>query len=1028
MALLGNHADAQDAVQETWVLALRRPPREPGQLDGWLHTLLRRVASNLRRGRARRLRREQSAARPESLPAADAALVQRETLRRVLDGLCALAEPFRGALWQRFFEHQKPAAIAARTGEPLATVKSRLQRGLAMVRERLDGNGSDWRGALAGAFGLERASAVASGAALSTGVLLMGSGVKLAIGAAAVLAVAATLYLTRGAPVVESIASPGSGVVAAATGADGVANGETQQPGAASNERKEVAEAATVGSDVAVIRGRCVDEAGQPLAACAVTLSSQSATLLEPAPEDRVALQRWRDPAPVHTGTDGKFMITFVPLRALAFHLSLDHPERVPLGASWPEIKPGSRIDLADVVMHRGMRVRGHVIDEQHRPVPEAFVTLAEAAGPQPGVLACAAISATTTNLEGEFTSSQSSGPGVFRAFVSAPDKLQVTSPATIELGSGGTLDVEITVMRHAERGEITGFVFDTNGQPVHRAGIQVHQGWAATTSASDGTFSLVRSPDSTREPVRLAAQAQGFERVETPETHAWGERGVRLVLTPATRHGTDLQIRVLTEGGQPVGDYEAELLRLTDRGELDGAMSARCRKASGVAEVQTAKSGHYKMVVVPSSAGCAMTSWIPFDVEGTATQTIEVRVPVARERVLHLQWADGSAVADSLVRLVDPVDARLEWFDVPVRPLHRNQGGLAGPILVQETSTDASGDARLVGPGDRPLDVMLLGPSHAAQVLHLVRLDTSDPLVITVRSGATVRGSLRPTGIIRELRLLAALAPDGDLHGNPRSRLPMVVMRRLVRGGMQAVPIAGTDRIVVNDDGTFLLTGLPDGAATISIVCTTGYVPNAGALTVPEASAEVRLHEGEISELNFDLSRLISGELVGTAVLNGKPMPGANFMLACDTLIGGSLAINTDNEGTFRLHGRPGTYHLEIIQAAGSRISSTDATVVSGQATTATFAFTTASLRVRIHDAQGTLKPGVQVELDEAAGHAQVLVGPTNDAGEAHALLPPGTWTAWTLPSRVQLGTQVTAIAGTDLVLDLSLPPDSPR
>ncbi len=48
---------AEDIVQETWVSALRRGPKDDRSLRGWLATILRRHLRQVRRGEARRGRR-----------------------------------------------------------------------------------------------------------------------------------------------------------------------------------------------------------------------------------------------------------------------------------------------------------------------------------------------------------------------------------------------------------------------------------------------------------------------------------------------------------------------------------------------------------------------------------------------------------------------------------------------------------------------------------------------------------------------------------------------------------------------------------------------------------------------------------------------------------------------------------------------------------------------------------------------------------------------------------------------------------
>src|SRR5260221_460142 len=200
-ALVGEqHAD--DLVQDTVLQALQPHAQQPHSLRAWLATVLRYRAHKHRRSERRRQRREQLAARPEALPPADREVEAGDSLRLLTDNVLALPLPYREVLLLRYLKDLTPTEIAARTGDPLATVKSRLQRGLALLRERLDRDAADWRPALCAAFGLERAAPVAAAALSTTGVLLMGTGVKLAIvGVAAAIAVATTLFFAGGAPV-----------------------------------------------------------------------------------------------------------------------------------------------------------------------------------------------------------------------------------------------------------------------------------------------------------------------------------------------------------------------------------------------------------------------------------------------------------------------------------------------------------------------------------------------------------------------------------------------------------------------------------------------------------------------------------------------------------------------------------------------------------------------------------------------------------------------------------------------------------
>jgi len=156
-SLLASGADPDDVAQETWLRALRRPPADQGRLRPWLAAVARNVARQLRRGHERRVEHEQRAPAPS--PAASAAeLIDRTRLqRRVVDAVLALDEPYRATLLRRYFEDEMPAAIARRDGVPVDTVKTRLKRGLAQLREKL----ADDRSSLALWLGLPAGPSIA---------------------------------------------------------------------------------------------------------------------------------------------------------------------------------------------------------------------------------------------------------------------------------------------------------------------------------------------------------------------------------------------------------------------------------------------------------------------------------------------------------------------------------------------------------------------------------------------------------------------------------------------------------------------------------------------------------------------------------------------------------------------------------------------------------------------------------------------------------------------------------------------------
>ncbi|HTF86812.1 MAG TPA: sigma-70 family RNA polymerase sigma factor, partial [Planctomycetota bacterium] len=134
--LVEGREQREDLVQGTLVAALERPPRTLSW--SWLACVLRNRARDLVRSRASR-------GLAESLPALESAtpdateIAQRLELQETLTrALRALDEPYQTTLYLRYFEDLTPSEIARRSGVPVKTVKTRLERGLERLRQRLE--------------------------------------------------------------------------------------------------------------------------------------------------------------------------------------------------------------------------------------------------------------------------------------------------------------------------------------------------------------------------------------------------------------------------------------------------------------------------------------------------------------------------------------------------------------------------------------------------------------------------------------------------------------------------------------------------------------------------------------------------------------------------------------------------------------------------------------------------------------------------------------------------------------------------
>src|SRR5690606_2849024 len=140
-------------VQQTWLHALEQGTacrQDIVHPRSWLRRVVRNVAANLRRGERRRLDREHRVAAIDRVPSS-AELMEREERRRALvAAIDRLPPSSRTVILLRYFEGLPPRRIAAELDLPVETVWTRLRRGLALLRQRLDADvGGDLRAWLA---------------------------------------------------------------------------------------------------------------------------------------------------------------------------------------------------------------------------------------------------------------------------------------------------------------------------------------------------------------------------------------------------------------------------------------------------------------------------------------------------------------------------------------------------------------------------------------------------------------------------------------------------------------------------------------------------------------------------------------------------------------------------------------------------------------------------------------------------------------------------------------------------------------
>ncbi len=140
---VGNHHDAEDLTEQTFLQAYRHFERARRESDGrplrpWLIRIAHNLASNYHRDRARR---PTSPLDPDDPPAAlhptEQVVEGREDLRQVIEGLKGLPDDRREALIMRFALGMSNREIARALGRTDGATKVLIHRAIKQLEEML---------------------------------------------------------------------------------------------------------------------------------------------------------------------------------------------------------------------------------------------------------------------------------------------------------------------------------------------------------------------------------------------------------------------------------------------------------------------------------------------------------------------------------------------------------------------------------------------------------------------------------------------------------------------------------------------------------------------------------------------------------------------------------------------------------------------------------------------------------------------------------------------------------------------------
>lgn len=469
--LAGDGHAAEDLVQETWVAALDARCPQPRALRPWLRGILRNLWIDAQSARRARGERERAVARDEALDGASELVAELELRKSVAEALLALEEPYRRALYLRFFKDQSLAAIAAREGLALSTVHERIQTGLERLRLRLDRERGGRRAWAVGLLALVEPARGSLVAAVET--MAMAGALKVAASILVVGAGVAWWWSERTQPeratLTEApappfpVEQPPQATTLASVQAPAGVRAELPTSGAA----RPLA-VPSVNPEPRRIEGHVLDAHGSPVAQVAVGWSAVA------------------DEARTLSRVDGSF--TIAERHEHDARIVCLDPGFVTLVPGTPALLGSARDEL--VVVAPRAAFAGLVLAPEGTPVPGARVSfrLRDALFRELGVQRRppgTEEARTSTDADGRFALADLAGGEHVFLQVEAAGFL----PAEVALPVGGALDLVLVLERNQRGLVIRGFVLDARAAPVE--GAQVSAGHEIVRSDAAGHFEL---------------------------------------------------------------------------------------------------------------------------------------------------------------------------------------------------------------------------------------------------------------------------------------------------------------------------------------------------------------------------------------------------------------------------------------------------------------------------------------------------------------------------------------------------------
>ncbi|MDX2089848.1 MAG: sigma-70 family RNA polymerase sigma factor [Kofleriaceae bacterium] len=911
-ALVGDAA-AGDVVQDTFEIALARPPKREGPLRPWLGGVARNVARMATRGRVRRERREEASVPAAEVPTPEELVARVQLQQRVASIVLSLHEPLRSTLLLRFFEGLTSSEIARAQAIPAATVRSRLKDALDRVRATLDeehrGNRRAWTVLLVSPVALPSGSA-----ALAGGMLVKTSlKVLIALVIAAVLVVGARFAGLWGGSNDEVAQKPAPAAKPAAPSKHAA---PVPTPAVAAALREVPAFHDDDPKGPLRLEGQVIDDKDAPVAGAFVAIDTNPPRVVETEadggfvfeeliPRDyrleatagdgyagpaRLRLDEKPEPVTLRLHRAGTLEVSVtakrggapvkgaeVELRATLVWKAITDANGVAtlrgVGATWAPLAvrangfapaalmlntSGEAAERVAVSLAGGAPISGQIVDEGGKPVGGARVVATSASEPLPVI--DPRRDAVLAGRDGTFTI-PSVAAGTWRITATHGDFAPQTSvPLTVD-GEHAKTGINLVLVGG---GEVRGVVKDKAGNPVPAADVRVvargYVFWRSrrqTFTDASGAFAI--SGLERREVELVAQHESGASAIVPVDLVANRTQELALVLdVGGTIAGT-----VVDTAGAPIGDAQ-----VVAEPDWNGGTSDRAAwSVRGIQEAVTDQGGAFRFPGLPAGS---------YRVRAARPGTPEAALSLSPGVVAKPDTAPIKIV----VRADGTLTGKLALADGKVPALAFLALGDTHPIAV----STKDGAFELTGAaGTHVLTISGPGFVQARKEVTISEGTNTDAGTLTLAAGRSIAGHVV------------------DANGAPVAKATVAAGTLLTGGGNELYikdESIGAKDTETDDEGRFVLDGFPPAA--ITLVAGKEGVGRSASVRMPPSTESATL----------DLVLAPTTGIGGKITRNGAPLADT---VVIATPVGASAQnffVVTGPDGTFVLDAlAPGAY-----------------------------------------------------------------------------------------------------------------------